>query len=270
LSKAGFWTVDGNLNTDNDMYLGTLDANTNLNFIVGGNVAGFIQGHFDSACVALGTESLTANTGQYNTGVGAKTLFNNTSGYENTALGYQANFTSTTGGRNTIIGTISDVLADDDSLATAVGFGAFSSTGGIALGFGASNAEPYEFSIGIQTHLNFPLNTHAAGAFLVDSAVGFGIWNVPEINTTAGDGATIDRISGRFRKDNSGSTFTLTNSFITANSIILLQVITAGLTTGNEVVVSAGAGSATITFQTSLAGAAAPSATCDVNFFIIN
>lgn len=89
------------------------------------------------------------------------------------------------------------------------------------------------------------------------------------INTTAGDSATMNVASGRFRKDTTGSTFTLTNSLITANSIILLTLVTAGLTTGNQLSVVAGAGSATITFET--AGvAAAPSANADVNFFIIN
>lgn len=83
------------------------------------------------------------------------------------------------------------------------------------------------------------------------------------------DSATIDQLAGRFRKDSSRSTFTLTNSFITANSIILLTLVTAGITAGNQLSVQAGVGSATITFQTAGVNAA-PSANCDVNFLIIN
>lgn len=91
------------------------------------------------------------------------------------------------------------------------------------------------------------------------------------INTTSGDAATINSPVGRFRKDNSGTVFTLTNNQITANSIIVLQRITAGLTGGTEMTVQAGAGSATITFEVSATGAAtAPSADMDVNFIIMN
>lgn len=85
------------------------------------------------------------------------------------------------------------------------------------------------------------------------------------INTTAGDSATINAVVGRFRKDTSGATFTLTNSFITANSIIVLTAANAAIdatTTGWTV--SAGAGSATITFN------AAPTANFDMNFMVIN
>lgn len=89
------------------------------------------------------------------------------------------------------------------------------------------------------------------------------------INTTAGDAATINGSAGRFRKDASGSTFTLTNSFINANTIISLTFASDLGITGNQISVVAGSGSAVITFWT--AGvAAAPAANQDVNFVIIN
>lgn len=90
------------------------------------------------------------------------------------------------------------------------------------------------------------------------------------INSTAGDAATIDAVAGRFRKDTSGTTFTLTNKYITANSVVLLQVITAGLTAGYLVRPSAGAGTCTITFENAGGTASAPNANCDVNFWIVN
>ena len=91
------------------------------------------------------------------------------------------------------------------------------------------------------------------------------------INTTAGDSATINAMAGRFRKDSSGETFTLTNSFITANSIILLTWVTAGLTGGTKTSVQAGSGSATITFEDPTTGiATAPSADADINFLVVN
>lgn len=89
------------------------------------------------------------------------------------------------------------------------------------------------------------------------------------INVTAGDDATINSIAGRFRKDASGTTFTLTNSFITANSIIQLTYASDPGNAGFDTFVVAGAGSAVITFSTSGA-AAAPQNSTDINFFIIN
>lgn len=89
------------------------------------------------------------------------------------------------------------------------------------------------------------------------------------INTTAGDSATINTTVGRFRKDTSGTTFTLTNSFITANSIIHLTYASDPGITGFDAIVVAGAGSAVITFFTS-GVAAAPTANTDINFIVIN
>ncbi len=95
------------------------------------------------------------------------------------------------------------------------------------------------------------------------------------INTTAGDSATIDAYAGRFRKDTSGTTFTLTNNKITANSIIVLTPANAALGSSVVLNVSAGAGSATITFAraslvTGQATAEAPAADFDVNFVVVN
>ena len=110
-------------------------------------------------------------------------------------------------------------------------------------------------------------------ALLVDSGAtkldGDFIIGSKAIDTTAGDSATINAIAGRFRKDTSGTTFTLTNSFITANSIIQLTYASDPGATGYDMYVTAGAGTSTIAFET--AGiAAAPAANTDVNFLIIN
>ena len=89
------------------------------------------------------------------------------------------------------------------------------------------------------------------------------------IDTTAGDSATVNAIAGRFRKDTSGTTFTLTNSFITANSIIQLTYASDTGITGFDAYVVAGAGSAVINFTTS-GVAAAPTSNADMNFLVIN
>jgi len=83
------------------------------------------------------------------------------------------------------------------------------------------------------------------------------------IDTTAGDTATINKATGRFRKDTTGTTFTLTNSYITANSIVLLTFVSADAT-ATSMAVAAAAGSCVVTFN------AAPTANCDVNFLVVN
>lgn len=106
-----------------------------------------------------------------------------------------------------------------------------------------------------------------AGALRFDGDFRFGA--ATNIDTTAGDGATINAIRGRFRKDTTGSTFTLTNSFITANSIIILQYASDPGITGFDNICVAGAGSAVITFTTS-GVPAAPTDNTDMNFLVIN
>lgn len=115
--------------------------------------------------------------------------------------------------------------------------------------------------------VNFPQNTLStlAGFDASKNLVSL----TSSINTTAGDSATINSRVGRFRKDTTGTTFTLTNSFITANSIIQLTLASDPGITGFDFFVVAGAGSAVITFTTS-GVAAAPTNNLDVNFLVIN
>lgn len=89
-------------------------------------------------------------------------------------------------------------------------------------------------------------------------------------NSTSGDAATINQPTGSFIKDNSGSTFTLTNSLITEKSKVFLQLASDLTTTGHATSVVAAAGSAVITFWTLGTGAAAPSGNQTVNFWVVN
>lgn len=116
------------------------------------------------------------------------------------------------------------------------------------------------------------LKRSAAGVVkATDGSAGFGKLSTSHvlvdgsIDTTAGDSATINKAAGRFRKDATGATFTLTNSFISANSIVLLTPANAAIdATATSWTVSAGSGSATITFN------AAPTSNFDMNFLVIN
>lgn len=95
--------------------------------------------------------------------------------------------------------------------------------------------------------------------------------NVPDtINTSAGNALTQNCIAGSFRKNNSGSTFTVTNTFAKSTSIILLTPQSALTATGyNVAVTTKNNGSFVVTFYTAGA-AAAPASNFDIGYLIIN
>ncbi len=110
----------------------------------------------------------------------------------------------------------------------------------------------------------------AVNKFLRSDLAGNATWQYSltvgaSIDVVSGDAATINAQAGRFRKDATGASFTLTNSFITANSIIILTQANAAVdATGTVYTVQAGPGSATITWV------AAPAADFDMNFVVVN
>jgi len=93
----------------------------------------------DSALFNNGTGATLSYHGAFNTTVGSKSMFANTTGYYNTALGYEACksnntgsgntsigyqslITNTTGSNNTALGNGADVTSGNLSYATAVGY----------------------------------------------------------------------------------------------------------------------------------------------------
>lgn len=174
--------------------------------------------------------------------------YNTTSTYSGTGIGidYDPTLTSTTGLTHIAIRTTS---------------------GSTVLGhttLGASTTRLQVRSTGASTEKIVVLEDNTGTERL--SVTGAGNLSVTKnINTTAGDAATVEGVVGRFRKDTSGTTFTLTNAFITANSIINLTPANAAIdATATGWTVSAGSGTATITFN------AAPTSNFDMNFMIIN
>ena len=131
--------------------------------------------------------------------------------------------------------------------------GGSSSGGGVTLTSGAGGGGD-----GVVT-----LATPEGTKLTATTGVGVAISGSSAVDTTAGDAATINRMAGRFRKDTSGTTFTLTNSLISSSSIVILTFASDDATATRSTV-SAGSGSATITFN------AAPTANCDVNFMVVN
>ncbi len=102
----------------------------------------------------------------------------------------------------------------------------------------------------------FPDSIQVVGKFSLDK----------DINTAASDSGNYDNISsGRFRKDTSGSTFTINSNRINPDAIIILTPANAAIdATATIWTVSAGAGTATITFN------APPTSNFNMNFLILN
>lgn len=261
---AYFWTVDGNRGTvAGTNFIGTLDGvdlvfktnntevarfkgNGSQNLSIGKGA--LINVTTANSNTAIGYEALNQVVGGgSNIGLGVFSLNSVSTGIGNIGIGNSAGTSITTGQYNTIIGS----GADTDVAAS----------NRIGLGYLAYPTVDNSFYIPSSiTTVNF------TGAVITNSGLAI---STKSINTTAGDSATINSVAGRFRKDTSGTTFTLTNSYITANSIIVLTNTTAGITTGNQLSVVAGSGSAVITFETD-GVATAPSANMDVNFWVIN
>ncbi len=152
---------------------------------------------------------------------------------------------------------------------SAENMGLFASTGvSSGLVFWSHNGTAFGERFRIHTNGFIGINNTSPATALdvtgVITSTGLNFSN-KSINTTAGDAATINGSAGRFRKDVTGTTFTLTNSLITANSIIMATAANASIDlTGFYWTVSAGSGTATIEFN------AAPTGNFDMNFLVIN
>jgi hypothetical protein len=83
-------------------------------------------------------------------------------------------------------------------------------------------------------------------------------------DAVAGDAATINKPSGRFVKDTSGTSFTLTNSFISATSQVRVVKETVEANNATVLTVVPASGSCVITL------AAAPAANCTYSFYVVN
>lgn len=264
---------------------GTTISTGNSNTVVGYNSMTFTTGGSEN--VAIGVSTLVQNTtGNYNVAVGGSSLASATTADFNTAVGRQSMQLTTTGASNVAVGGIALQNNTTGSSNTAIGlgagFGTTTGSGGVFLGNQAGYYETgsnklfidnttrtneadgrlkslvYGIFDALTTNQFFTVNGH----LLVREDLQF---TTKAIDTTAGDSVTINSPAGRFRKDTSGTTFTLTNSFITANSIIQLTPANAAIdATATTWTILAGVGSAVIEFN------GAPTANFDMNFLVIN
>lgn len=102
------------------------------------------NGATPSSGVAIGWQALFNNTGNFNVGVGAQSLFTNSSGTHNTAVGFQAGYFNATGSGNTYMGEQAGtgVTGNNNSNNTGVGYRALNgvTTGSFNTVFGDSSA----------------------------------------------------------------------------------------------------------------------------------
>jgi hypothetical protein len=115
----GQWDLKGNGGTTAANFIGTTDAQP-LRFRVNNMNAGIIDSV--GATTALGFRALHYNTGQQNTSIGTKSLFNNSTGGYNTSIGAGALFSNTTGSYNTVNGNIALYYNTTGNYNTANGY----------------------------------------------------------------------------------------------------------------------------------------------------
>lgn len=109
---------------------------------------------------------------------------------------------------------------------------------------------------------NIVIDPNGGGSVVISTDLEF---TLKEINTTASDTATINSPAGRFRKDNTGASFTVTCSYSTLDSVIDITLASdPGDPDAYHYYVVASDGSFEVVF------AVAPANNTDVNFVIIN
>ena len=173
-TAIGFMAIsssDGSGNTavgSNAMRQGQTTTDGSYNTAVGSRA--LTNGDDGGYNTAIGASSIEKVEGDYNSGLGYKTLFNTTSGDANTAVGYNAGDSNTTGSNNTLIGSNSDVGSNNLTNATAIGYNAIVDASN-KIRLGDSNVTLVETS-----------GTVSASAFVGD---GSGLTNLPAPNIQA-------------------------------------------------------------------------------------
>ena len=195
----------------------------------------------DASNTALGDTALDSLTsGAANVGIGHNALTSNTTGGNNVAVGQAAGLL-VTGGNNTFIGA----TAGD---ATTTG------TDNIVVGFGEDTS-----AAGASNEVNL-------GGVLKSNSRTTGQIEFKHTNTAvATTGAqTIDNPSGTVNFAAAATTLVVTNSTVTATSLIFVMMRTADATAILSNMIVPGAGSFTITMTV------APTAETSVGFLVIN
>lgn len=282
----GFRALRDNQNADGNSAFGgqaLLACAGNYNSAFGDHAGESVSTGVNNVLFGFGAGKIIG-AGGYNVVVGANSFVLGNNASDNTVLGAAAGVASVTGQLNVFIGSscANKVTGNTNTIIGAEAGFNVTGAGSVYLGYGSGYYETGSNKLFIDNA------KRASEADARTKALIYGIFDAATANqfltinghaliredlqfttktidTTAGDAATINSPAGRFRKDTTGTTFTLTNSYITANSIILLQWCDdPGAGSAHDVSVIAGVGSCVITFG------AAPSGNADMNFLVIN
>ncbi|HYK46355.1 MAG TPA: hypothetical protein VEV83_14350, partial [Parafilimonas sp.] len=162
--KSKGWSLTGNAGTASGAnFIGTTDAQP-LMFKVNNTKAGFLD---FTGNIGFGLQSLSSNTGDYNSAFGYQALYANTTGSSNTANGFQSIYSNTTGYQNTANGRIALFYNTIGYNNTANGFGSlYSNTAGYNNTANGSYALTYN-TIGTENTANgaFALNRNTTGVY---------------------------------------------------------------------------------------------------------
>ncbi|MGC4101735.1 tail fiber domain-containing protein [Ferruginibacter sp.] len=158
-------------------------------------------------CTATGYGALNSNDylvftggGGYNTGTGAKSLYNNVFGTNNSAFGYNSLYNLTNGSYNTALGSGADVASGTLTNSTAIGYGAIvNASNTMQLG----NSFVTQVYAGTGTNatlvaggLQITGGSLAAGKVLTSDAFGVATWQTPSGGgggwSLLGNGGTVD------------------------------------------------------------------------------
>jgi hypothetical protein len=101
-SPAHELDVDGSVGLSGNLYLPATTSTTGIIKLGGANFAHSIG--TGNSFLGYNAGNLTMS-GDYNTGIGERSLYGNTTGDENTTIGYYSLYANTTGGGNTVIGS---------------------------------------------------------------------------------------------------------------------------------------------------------------------
>lgn len=239
---------------------------------------------------AFGSNALYYNTASYNCAFGKDAMFTNGSGASNNAIGYQSLYSNTTGNNNAALGqgTLygNTVGTDNTGLGHRAGYGAAGDeattvdtyctfigsyasrssavptatvlTNATAIGYNAKFTKSNQVSLGD----NLVTEIRAPGPGFLASTTDFTLSKTSTAGGTTG-AQTINKPAGSVNFAAAATSLVVTNSLVTANSVIIATVATNDSTMKS---VAAVAGSGSFTLHAN----AAATAETRVSFLVIN
>ena len=248
LIQSGAVSIQGditfvNKNGDNTNVILGSNAMSNITGSIGSSVAIGIgamrYASGSSQNVAIGQNALALTTGTNNFALGSETLANNTTGNQNVAIGVGALNKNTTGQLNTSIGNDSGFLNVSGSRNTYIGPNCGNNH------FGSGTVIIGGYSGGGQILNDNIILSDGNGVIKAQYSASGSAWLMKDtVNFTTGSN---QQAGTAVLNGGNPGTVTVSNSLVTANSIIMLTKQTLNHTNGYVAVSAKSAGSFTIT-----------------------